>query len=165
MSIIMQREFLKNVENYIFKNDKRYAKAIQSKKNQIPVNFRSPRYLYRGMILDESIIDSIKSGQPLKLTDITSWTTDPKLSERFVSDSSKIVKSKGNGTGVIFKKNFSSQKIILDIQNYLLFMDVTGILDEVGFDDSTKEMGLEEFEVLVDGNVSLSRNDIFKIVK
>lgn len=163
-NIILQKDFLKNVENYIFKNDKKYAKALASKKSSIPANFRKQQYLYRGMILDDSIIESIKGGTPLKLGEITSWTTDQRVAERFVKDASKIVRNKSNGRGVIFKKNISSAKIILDIQNYLLFMDISGILDEMDFDDSTKEMGLEEFEVLVDGGISLSKVDILRIL-
>ncbi|AGR47801.1 hypothetical protein PHIM7_110 [Sinorhizobium phage phiM7] len=165
-SIIEDKAFVKNVENYIFKNDKRFAQALAAKKSQIPVQFRTSRYLFRGMILPQSLVDSIQKGnENLKLEEITSWTTDQKIAERFVSDKSKIVKNSADGVGVIFKKKIPDSGIILDIQNYVLFMDIMGLLAMYDFDDSTKDMGLEEFEVLVDSGVVLSKADITKVLK
>ena len=162
----MEKAFVKSVENYIFKNDKKYTKEIAAKRTQIPLQFRTSRYLFRGMILDESFVGAIQNGyDKFILDDITSWTTDQRIAERFVSDKSKIVKNNPTGIGVVFKKKISDSKIILDIQNYVLFLDVMGMLKDFGFDESTKDMGLEEFEVLVDKGINLRKGDIFKVVK
>lgn len=165
-SVATDKTFIKNVEDYVFKNDKKFAIAIASKKSLIPLQFRTSRMLYRGMILDEMMVEALKNGyNKFELKEITSWTMDQRIAERFVSDKSKIVKANPSGVGVVFKKKIPDGKIILDIQNFLMTLDIMGILDEFRFDDSTKEMGLEEQEVLVDKGVVLKYQDIAKIIK
>jgi hypothetical protein len=163
-NIIEDKNFVKNVENYIFRNEKKFAIPIARVRTQIPVQFRASKPLYRGMILDKDFVKGMQmDGTKLVLEEITSWTTDQRIAERFVFDKSKIIRDMPNGVGVIFKQKIPDSKVILDIQGFCFFMDAVGLLDQFGFDDSTKDMGIEEAEVLVDQGITLSRSDIIKV--
>lgn len=168
MAIVDDRSFIKSVENFIFKNDQKYAEEIAAKKSQIPVMFKTKMELYRGMILDKDLVEAIQNGYSgFTLKNITSWTSNIKMAERFINDPSKRLKYnvEDNKIGVIFKKKFVETQIILNIQNFVMFMDFSNKLKEFNFDVSTKEMAFEEAEVLVDKNIKLSRANIMKIIK
>ena len=159
--IIFDKKFIKNLEDYIFKNDTKYLKYITKNKSKIPGMFQSPNTFYRGMMLEDTVIESIKSGKPLKLKTESSWTTNQKVAEQFISDLSKQTKAKSKtNKGVIFKKVFTKE-VILDIQSLIGYLDGVGKLDD--FDDITKDSAIKESEVLIDKNISLTKKDILKV--
>lgn len=165
VQIVLQKPFVKDVENYVFKNDQKYAKSIALKKNSIPKHFRSTQTLYRGMILSEELVKAIQNGYAgFKLDAISSWTTDKSMAEKFAFDKSKITKG-GNGVGVIFRKRITEAKIILNLKDYVSFLYFSDLLKEYNFDESTKDMALEESEVLVDKGISLKKIDMLKVGK
>lgn len=167
MSNIASEKFVKLIENWVFKNDKKFAEEIKMLKGQIPATLRKGAFLYRGMTLSEDMIEAIKNGyDKFKMDGITSWTHNEKVAERFVKDTTKSVsKDKLFGKGIIFKKRITDTQIILDVYNYLVMMDMMGILSQYDFDELTKEDGLDEFEVLVDKGITLKKADIFKIIR
>jgi len=158
--VIYDAKFIKNIEEFVFKNDKKYLRNIAKVKSKIPIMFRKPQVLYRGMKLSLAVIQDIQEGKNLILDDFSSWTKDAKMAERFISDRSKAMKE--TGTGVVFKKKFD-KKIILDIQGLIMFLDGSGRIDD--FDEGTKDDAIEEAEVIVDKGIKLSKKDIFKIIK
>jgi len=159
--VFLEDKFIKNVENFIFKNDKKYLDYIAKYKNKIPSMFKSPNTLYRGMILSNEIFDKIENGYKIK--DYSSWTSDANIAKKFITDKKyKIKNEKGNK--VIFKKIMSNE-IILDIFSYILYLDNIGKLDEVEFDELTKDSALKEKEFICDKDIVLRKDNIFKIIK
>lgn len=155
-NVVFDKNFVKSVENFVFKNEKKYSAEIAKQKANIPAMFRTGGVFYRGMVLQDV--------ETLTLSDISSWTTDLKMATRFATDASKRVKDTP-GQAYIFKKNIPANKVILNIANYVGFLNNSFALDQFNFDESTLEMALEEAEVLVEKGIKLVKSDIYKIIK
>lgn len=166
MSVVLEKKFIKDVEMYVFKNDKKYVNSIKTKLYQIPAQFRKGGMFYRGMVLDPDLVDAItkQSYKDFVLEDITSWTTDENMARRFVSDQSKMVREQRKGVGVIFKQKIPDSKVILNLHDYCMFIFFSGIAAENDFDELNMEMALEEKEVLVDAGIRLLKANVHKIV-
>jgi len=162
-NIVMNDDFIKNVEDFVFKNDKKYLLSIAKNKNKIPAMFKNPNVLYRGMILDKKIFDVLNNKENFKLEDYSSWTLDKNMAVSFVNDKTKKISNK-KGVKVIFKKRMSKE-IILDVFSYIMYLEMVGKLDEVGFDETTKDSALKEKEFICDKNIVLKYKDIDKIIK
>lgn len=158
---VYNKDLVKAVEDYVFKNNPKYANKIAKFKNGIPPMFRSSKKLYRGMILDDKSFSILENGK-FVLKDISSWTSNKKIAESFVNDPKKIVGNK-KGIKVILVKDFNESEIILDIQSYITFLYSSSSLDEFGFDDLTREMAIDEQETLVDKKVKLNKKNIYKV--
>lgn len=152
-NFIMSDEFIKNVDDWLFKNDQKNAQYLSKNKSKVPDMFRKPRgVLYRGMIVDQSFIDDVNEGK-MKFDNITSWSTDRNVAVNFVTDK-RFMTTKKSGIKIIITKKIPASKIILDIYNYALFVGDTK-LNEMNFDSAMKEK-----EVLVDKGVNILQKDI-----
>lgn len=165
--IFDDKNFFKALENFIFTNEKKYAAALSKFKPHIPPMFRSSSTpVFRGMVLPKSLVFDIEQGEKFVLSDYSSWTDSEKMAIKFVNDPSKTVaKDRKDAVGVIFKKLMNSSQVILRVQGILMFLDSTGKLDEFGFDELNKQMGIEEAEILCDKKIVLVKKDIHKIIK
>lgn len=161
-NVFLSKEFVKNVENYIFKNDQKYAKYLAKYKKEIPDMFKFSGILYRGYVLTSEDIDKIKNGENLEESKISSWTSSEKMAERFIKDNKKSVKKAGGG--IVFKKKINAKDVIINLQGYVMFLDTSGKLDEFEFDELNAEMAYEECEVLCDGKFKLTKKDIHRII-
>jgi len=158
--VFLTKEFIKNVENYIFKNETKYLKNIVKHKSNIPAMFKSPKTLYRGVLLNEIDLEKLTEGK-FVFKDYTSWTSDKTVAKRFILDSSKRTKAAKKGIGIIFVKDMSKE-IILDVHAYISYLNSTGKLDEVGFDETTLSDALDEYECICEKNIKLSSKNVFK---
>jgi len=152
----------KAIENYVFKNDKKYALEIKKNVKGIPDNFRKGGTFFRGMVLDAGTVVSIQNGKPLELSAPSSWTDNQKLAERFVTDAKKRTATK-DGVGVVFKKRIPDPKVIVNVYSFVLFFDNMGMLGD--FDELTKQDALDEFEILCDKGIKLTDTDILKVIQ
>jgi hypothetical protein len=152
--IIGTPEFIKKLDNWIAHNDKSDANWIKSKKNLIPLMFRTyNQYLYRGMVIDEIG----KSG--LTFDQVSSWTRSEKLAIAFATDPKfKTSKSKG-ALSILIKKKIPASKIIFDIYGFFLFMGEAQ-LEMLGVDDTSIDSIKKEQEVLVDKGIKILTSDI-----
>lgn len=159
--MINQRDFSKLVEDWVFKNEPRYALEIAKHIKDIPAVFKRSAMLYRGMILDNDLIESIKKGYPLTTRAPSSWSSDLNEARRFITDPKTMVARRDpTKTGVIFRKKLSENQIILNIDAFALLFGK----DELGFDELTYQMAVKERETLAKAGLKLSRNDIYKEV-
>ena len=140
---IVSKEFVETLDDWLFKNEKKYANVLKKNKNEIPQMFRTVNnVLYRGMVVSrEDAILFREKGIDFK--EVTSWTHNRNVAEAFVKDSKYKTTNKG-GIGVIISMKIPSNKVILDIFNYVLFSGGTGL------DDLSKDSAFKEQEVLVD---------------
>lgn len=159
--IFLEDKFIKAIEDYVFKNDPKYLKVVLSSKNKIPSMFKQGGIVYRGMFLTDNDLQLIKDNK-FKLKNISSWSSDLKIAQRFILDKSKITNAKGNNK-ILLRKNIDSSNIIIDIYQYILYLNGIGKLDEIGFDELTTEDALEEREKIVDKNLLITKQDIYKI--
>jgi hypothetical protein len=149
--------FIKSLDDWLLKNDKKYAIQIKNQIAKIPPMFRKvDGFLYRGMIVDEQFMKSVSSGTMI-FKDITSWTKSKAIAKKFVLDAKYIIGNK-NGKKVIFKKKFKPDNIIFDIYGYVLFSGGEG-LDELNNDSA-----MHEEEVLIDSGIKIVSKDIDTIL-
>jgi len=57
---IFDVKLVKAIENWVFKNDKKYINIIAKYQKNLPNTFKTVSTLYRAMILPQSIIDELK---------------------------------------------------------------------------------------------------------
>jgi len=163
MAVFKDPKLIKAVEKFVFTNDQKYIGTIS--KFKIPNNFKTCTVpLFRGMFLDNSIVDDLKGGGSLTISNYTSWTIHEKMAMAFVKDSKKRVGGKASGVGIVCKKKIPDSKVVLNIQSLFMFLENMGMLDQFGIDPLTAEMGVEEGEVLCDKGLVLTKRDIHRIV-
>jgi len=162
MAVIKDPKFIKAVEQFVFTNDQKYISEIA--KFGIPANFKSNSGpMFRGMILDQSVLDKLEKGGKFKLDGYSSWTNNERMAIDFVKDPKKKI-AKAKGIGVIFKKKLPPNKVLLNIQSLFQFWDSMGMMDDLGIDELNAEMGLAEGETLCDRGLVLVKKDILKTV-
>jgi hypothetical protein len=162
MNVIRDPKFVKAVEQFVFTNDRKYIAEIA--KFKIPANFRScTSPLFRGMVLSDDIMSSLKDGGSFKINNYSSWSSSEDMAIRFTTDPKKRLKKK-KGVRLVCKKKISDSKIILNIQAMFLLLSGMSMLDDLGVDELTAEMGIEEAEVLCDKGIVLKHKDILKMI-
>lgn len=58
-NIIMDKKFIKSIENYVDKNNIKDLKFVIDNKNKIPKNFKNKDIYYRGMIVDDKTFNKM----------------------------------------------------------------------------------------------------------
>jgi len=154
-------KLVKAVENWIFKNDKKYINTIASYKKIIPQPFKTGGNYYRAMVLPQTIIDDLTNGKSLLLKNYSSWTDTEQRASKFLTDKSKST-TKNKGVKIIFKKKLTTKDTILNIQAYITYMYSSSMLDNYDFDELTTEMGMEEGEIIADKGITLTNKNIHK---
>lgn len=151
-------KFITALDDWLFKNEKKYAESIKKLSGPIPPLFKQyNKPLYRGMIVDEEFLNSVNA-EKMIFKDITSWTKDEKIAIGFIKDKKFITSKKSNGIKLLLTKTIPSSKIIFDIHNFVMFTAGEG-LDELSVDSAYKEE-----EVLVDKGIKILPKEV-KIVK
>ena len=159
---ILTDEFLTNLEQFIFTNDKKYLKFFSKLKSFIPDMFMPKGYLYRGMILSKADYEKLNNAGII-LKDYSSWTDKKDISKSFVvSPKKRIGKISKDSVGVIFKKKFKKKDVVLPIYSLVLYLNGIGKLDDM--DELNKEMAMDEHETVINKGIKLTSNDIDEIV-
>jgi hypothetical protein len=162
LSILKDKQFIKLIEDFVFRNDHTLIDKIVKYKNKIPKDFKIyNKPLFRGMSLSSNDISNIETGKPFKLNNVSSWSHSEKIATAFVKDTKKSISNK-NLNGIIFKKVFTPKYIILNIQLLFMFIDNMFMTDLLDIDESTLKMGLEEGEILIEKGITLNKNNIIR---
>ena len=149
----MDSELLKALDDWLFKNEKKYAEAIKKKKAIIPDHFKKyTKELYRGMVVDADFLKLV-SERKMTFKDITSWSKSEKMALAFIKDKRYKISVK-SGVNILITKKIPPSKIILDIHNLVMFTGGIG-LDELSVDSAFKEQ-----EILVDKGIKITEKDI-----
>lgn len=150
--------FVKNIDNFLFKSDEVSKSYLSKNKTKIPIMFRNyPKTLYRGLILDGQDFLVLQDGK--YKTKISSWTKDQSITQKFINDPKYRIQSK-NTNKIILQKKIYQQYIIIDIDSYFNFYP-SSKLEEMGFDELNIDSALKEQEVLV-SPVLIGKNE-FKL--
>ena len=156
-NIIGTERFKENLEAWVLKSDERNAEYLNSLKTYIPQIFRNyTKKLYRGMKVDESFLDKIRSDRYM-FDKHTSWSKDENIAKKFVADPAYSLNSKGSHK-ILVTKTFQSRDIIFDIDAFVLFMGKKQ-LEMFGYDEINLDSMTKEKEVLISKGISISRTD------
>lgn len=152
----MDSEFIKVLDDWLFKNEKKFAESLKKQIGKVPQHFRQyTKPLYRGMIVEPDFLNAVAAGK-LTFKDITSWTKSEKIALGFINDT-KFKTTNKAGIKVMLTKKIPANKIILDIHNIVLFTGGIG-LDELSIDSA-----FAEEEVLVDKGIKITKKDIMVV--
>lgn len=160
-NIIGTEAFKKNLDDWLFKNDQSNASFLFTNRNNIPSVFRSYRQkLYRGMYLDNSVLEQLEKTGFMTLDKHTSWSKDETIATKFITDEgfslgrTNIPKKK-----VVIGKIIPTSGQILDIDSFVLFMGVQQMM-MLGYDETNLDSASKEKEVLVSKGLRIPKNEI-----
>ena len=157
--IVGTPEFNKNLDDWLFKNEKKYAQYFAKNKAKIPPMFRSTTStLYRGMVVDMDFMQALHDTGKFVFKEQTSWTKERKVAVDFVK-SSKYKTTNKQGLAIIISKKIPASQQILDINAYVLFMGVAPLAMQ-GIDEMSLDSAVKEQEVLIDKGVGIVSKDV-----
>lgn len=149
----------KNLDEWLFKNDQKYADFLHRKKSNIPLIFRSyGKPLYRGMSVNADFVNALLT-KGVTFDKHTSWTQDQKMAEKFANDPSFSTGKTSGETKILIKKTISTTSIILDIYGFVNYMGV-GQLGMLGFDETSLDSAMKEKEVLISKGVKITKSNV-----
>ena len=159
--IIGHPDFVKNLDDWLFKNDQKNAAWIASKVTQIPPPFKTySGFLYRGMSVDKDFQDKISApGGSITFSNFSSWSKSEKIARSFVDDPKYVVGDKGSKKiFILLKRKFTPAQIVLDIHGFVLFMG-TSQLEMLGVDEMSLDSAMNEEEVLIKKGLKITKKD------
>ena len=157
--IIGKPEFVKNLDDWLFKNDQKNAAWIASNKSGIPPMFQQyTKPLYRGMKVNSEFMELAKNGK-LTFKSFTSWSKSEKIAKGFVNDPKYSIAGSDSNIKILIKKTVPSSAMILDIHSFVMFMGVDQ-LEMLGLDALSADSAVKEEEILINKGVKISIKDI-----
>ena len=150
--------FVKNLDTWLFKNDKRAATYLDLHRQHIPLHFRKyDKPLYRGMAVDKKFLEELKKKGFVKFETQSSWSKDENMAKKFVNDP-KYRLGHG-GTRILIKRQFKSAELILDIEAFCQFFDKKELM-EAGLDELSYDSAMKEREVLVERKIEVKSESV-----
>ena len=158
-AFIASPEFIKNLDEWLFKNDQKYADFLYRNKSNIPQYFRSyAKPLYRGMSVNADFVNTLLT-KGVTFDKHTSWTQDQKMAEKFANDPAFSTGKTSGETKILIKKGIPATSIILDIYGFVNYMGV-GQLGMLGFDETSLDSAMKEKEVLISKGVKITKSNV-----
>lgn len=156
--------FKRNLDDWLFKNDQANANFLFINRNKIPQVFRSYRQkLYRGMYMDDDMLEKLNDSGFLTLNKHTSWSKDENIATKFITDDKfSLGRSNIDKKKVIINKIIPTSSQILDIDSFVLFMGAQQMI-MLGYDEMNIDSAIKEKEVLISKGIRVSKSEI-KIV-
>ena len=143
-NFIESEEFVKHLNNWLFKSEQKDSNWIFSNRSKIPNFFRkNSNYLYKGLF-GVSELFNFKTGF-VRLNGILSFSEDENVAKKFLTDSSYKFRN-GTGVKILVKKRFST--IVFDINKYYLFYGDDRLF-KMGFDEMNIDSMKKEKEIIV----------------
>lgn len=157
--MIGQPEFIKNLDDWLFKNDQKNAAWINTNKAKIPPTFQQyTKPLYRGMKVNSEFMELVKDNK-LTFKNFTSWSKSEKVAKGFVNDPKYSIAGSDSNIKILIKKTIPNSKMILDIHSLVMFMGVDQ-LEMLGLDALSGDSAMKEEEILIDKGIKISIKDV-----
>lgn len=157
--VIGEPEFIKNVDDWLFKNEQRNADYIASRSSGIPAIFKQySKALYRGMLVDQTFLEQLDKGGVTFRTH-SSWSKSQDLAKKFASDDKYQLGTSKGSIRILVTKTISPSNILFDIHGYVSFMGQDQLI-MLGMDDMSVDSALNEQEVLIKKGIKVTKSQV-----